>query len=152
MEMMLTGKGYVDDGFHDELVQCLQKTDPNLYQSVNSQWSGIKAYAARGGNAPNDVWYPCDQDQKPDQVERMFLPGLYEIITHDLTEVFRVQLPDADLWVIAGVGAVQLRLQHRLLPPHVGALQQRVLVNAPDIRLEYDRVESCCTHTYIFVI
>ena len=69
MEIMITGNEYVDDGFHNDLVQCLEKTDVNLYQSINSQWSGIKQYANSGGSGPDDIWYPCDtQDQKPDQV------------------------------------------------------------------------------------
>jgi len=64
MERMMTGKAYVDDGFHEDLVQCLMKTDPKLYQSVNSQWAGIRAYANKGG-APGDIWYRCGQEEKP---------------------------------------------------------------------------------------
>ena len=57
---MVTGNDYVDDGFHEDLVQCLKNTDASLYQSVNSQWAGIKRYANDGGHSPDDIWHPCD--------------------------------------------------------------------------------------------
>ena len=64
MEKMITGNDYVDNGFHADLVTCLEKTDANLYHSVNSQWSGIRQYASDGGNSPHDIWHPCNSHDK----------------------------------------------------------------------------------------
>ena len=67
---MMTGQPYPDDAFYSDLVQCMQQTDNRLYESVNSQWIGIKMYARQGGNSDQDPWYTCDSDIKPDRVSK----------------------------------------------------------------------------------
>ena len=64
----MTGEEYSDDNLYKPLVECLRRTDANLYKSVNAQWAGLKGYANSGGNAGIDPWYTCDSDTQPHQV------------------------------------------------------------------------------------
>ena len=58
----MTGGDEYDREFYDELVQCLNKLDDRLLESVNSQWAGFKGYASTGGNPPEDVWEQCPEN------------------------------------------------------------------------------------------
>jgi len=66
IQEFMTGDQFTDNDFYNNLVQCLKKTDENLYQSVNHQWSGLKKYAQTGGST-TDKWHKCQDDNIPAQ-------------------------------------------------------------------------------------
>jgi len=68
MQEFMTGEKFSDNDFYNKLVTCIKKTDDHLYQSVNAQWSGLKAYANAGGNGGSDPWYDCNSDILPHKV------------------------------------------------------------------------------------
>ena len=57
----MTGEDEYNREFYDELVQCINTLDPRLLESINSQWTGFKEYAASGGDPPEDVWQRCPE-------------------------------------------------------------------------------------------
>jgi len=67
MQEFMTGQKNSDKPFYDKLVTCIKRTDDHLYESVNAQWKGLKAYAAAGGS-PGDPWYKCDSDVLPHKI------------------------------------------------------------------------------------
>ena len=62
MQKFMTGDEQFNHEFYEDLVQCLNKLDPRLHESVNAQWTGFKEYAASGGNPPVDVWRQCPEN------------------------------------------------------------------------------------------
>ena len=68
MEHLITGLEYDNFDFHEKLVQCLNRTDPLLYRSVNLQWEHFRAFSVTGGDRPQDPWVDCDEDGFPTHV------------------------------------------------------------------------------------
>ena len=70
MQQLTTGLDYDNFEFHENLVKCLNDTDPLLYESVNSQWVRFRAFAAAGGDriGLDDPWYSCDEDEITSEV------------------------------------------------------------------------------------
>jgi len=67
MQEFMSGEEFTDTDFYNKLVQCLKKTDSQLYKSVNHQWIGLKEYANKGGSGA-DSWYKCDSDTTPNKI------------------------------------------------------------------------------------
>ena len=59
MKKFMTGMKTFDPEFLERLTQCLEKLDPKLQRSVNSQWERFKAFAESGGNTLRIDWVPC---------------------------------------------------------------------------------------------
>ena len=72
------------------------------------------------------------------------------LISFSITEVFRVQLHDPALRLSTGVGALQLRVQHRLLPPHPSALQPEQLVHASVLSQQYHQ-DLCISRRWVLL-
>ena len=66
MQHLTAGTDFDNLEFYNKLVDCLNKTDPLLYKSVNSQWQRLKEFSGTGGVRPShedaDVWYNCTED------------------------------------------------------------------------------------------